>query len=53
MREVRKFHTTHRTIQFDPMNLYSKYGAEKVREMIARGEVVVHTSPWRDVIVED
>ena len=36
------------TIRFDPCNLGSKYSEDEIREMIASGEVIEHTTPWRE-----
>ena len=37
------------TIQFDPCNLESKYSESEIRKMIASGEVIEYTTPWREV----
>ena len=48
VRERRKTRPVYITIRFDPCNLESKYSESEIREMIASGEVIEYTTPWRE-----
>ena len=48
VREHRKTKPRYITIRFDPCNLGSKYSEDEIREMIASGEVIEYTTPWRE-----
>ena len=47
--ERRKMRPRRITIRFDPCNLESKYSEDEIRRMIASGEVIEYTTPWREV----
>lgn len=46
--ERRKTKSKYITIRFDPCNLESRYSESEIRKMIASGEVIEYTTPWRE-----